>query len=591
VIEELHIRGLGVIDDTSLLLAPGLTVVTGETGAGKTMIVTALQLLLGARASTDLVRRGRDAAVIEAVLRAPASLPSVTDDGDPDPDGAAATAVDDDGGDAGPSEAETIAELWGLAEDGVLIVSREIPASGRSRARVGGRLVPTSLLATLLGPHIEVHGQHEHIRLEQPAVQRRLLDAYAGPEHSDVLERYRTAHAAWVAAERRHRLLREDAQARVRRLEVLRAEASEIDTAQLDPERDASVDQDIERLANADALRASVDAASSAAGSSGALENIGAAVAALRRAPVADPALEDLGERLSALSRDLSEVVADLVTYGVDIDADESRLDVLQSRKRELTALMRRYGASIEAILVHRSVVDAELRDLEELEGDAEGIAEAVRSAHASLLAVGAELSASRRAAADRLAAAVGTHLAALGLEHAVLEVAVTPDQAPGPEGTDRIEFLLAANPGEPAARLADGASGGERSRVALALEVVLSAGHGRGVLVFDEVDAGVGGSTALAVGEKMARLAADGGGTRQVLCVTHLAQVAAFADAHHVVEKKVHDARTVTTVRRVDQDARVAELSRMLGGEATAEAGLEHARGLLDAAQDRRIA
>lgn len=580
MIEELHIRGLGVIDDTSLMLAPGLTVVTGETGAGKTMIVTALQLLLGGRASSELVRRGRDAAVIEAVLRVPATLNARhLDDGvvDADP--------------AGSDAAEAIAELWGLAEDGVLIVSREVPASGRSRARVGGRLVPISLLATLLGPHIEVHGQHEHIRLEQPAVQRRLLDAYAGPEHAGVVTNYHAAHADWMAAERRHRLLREDAQARLRRLEMLRSEAAEIDAAQLDPDTDGHVEQDIDRLANADALRASVDAASSAAGSSGALESIGVAAAALRRAPVEDPALVVIVERLSALSRDLSDVVADLVTYGVDIDADESRLDALQSRKRELTALMRRYGASIEAILGHRAAVAVELHELEDLEGDAEGISQAVDRTRASLLAVGADLSASRRVAASRLTSAVGTHLVALGLEHAVLEVMVTPDQAPGPEGTDRIEFLLAANPGEPAARIADGASGGERSRVALALEVVLSAGHDRGVLVFDEVDAGVGGSTALAVGEKMARLAAGGGGARQVLCVTHLAQVAAFADAHHVVEKAVQDARTVTTVRRVSDDARVAELSRMLGGEATAQAGLEHARGLLNAAQDRRVA
>jgi DNA repair protein RecN (Recombination protein N) len=586
VIEELHIRGLGVIDDTTLQLAPGLTVVTGETGAGKTMIVTALQLLLGARASTDLVRRGHDAAVIEAVLRVPDALPFEVD---VEPD--ATDPADAVGGDIGPepSEAATIAELWRLAEDGVLIVTREIPATGRSRARVGGRLVPPSLLATLLGPHIEVHGQHEHIRLEQPAVQRRLLDAYAGPEHAVVLDRYRSAYATWLAAERRNRMLREDAEARVRRLEVLRAEASEIDGAQIDPERDATIDQDIERLANADALRAAIDAASVAAGSSGALEGIGAALASLRRAPVSDPALDALDARFTALSRDLSDVVADLVAYGVDIEADEDRLDALQSRKRELTGLMRRYGATVQAILAYRSTLASELQDLEELEGDAEGIALAVQQAYAGLLAVGADLSESRRSAARRLETAVGTHLSALGLEHATLEVTVSPDRSPSPEGTDRVEFLLAANPGEPAARLADGASGGERSRVALALEVVLSAGHGRGVLVFDEVDAGVGGSTALAVGEKMARLARVSGGTRQVLCVTHLAQVAAFADAHHVVEKKVQDARTVTTVRRVDEAARVAELSRMLGGEATAEAGLEHARGLLDAAQGRR--
>lgn len=585
MIEELHIRGLGVIDDTSLTFSPGLTVVTGETGAGKTMVVTALQLLLGSRASNELVRRGREQAVIEAVVRVPAEAVTA-----PDPDDDTDGHAGDDTGDGAP-ERVALAELWALAEDGVLIVSREIPAAGRSRARVGGRLVPTSLLGALLGPHIEVHGQHEHIRLEQPVVQRRLLDAYAGPNHAVVLDRYRTAHAAWMAADRRHRTLLEDSEARVRRLETLRAERSEIDAAELDHERDGTIDHEIDRLANADALRASVDAASTAAGSSGALEGLGVAVAALRRAPVQDPVLQELAERLASLSRDLSEAVADLATYGNDVEADDARLDALQSRKRELTALMRRYGASIEAILAHRDAVDRELRTLEDLEGDADGIAEAVVRTHAEMLVVAEELTASRRAAAARLGVAVGSHLAALGLEHAVLDVTVEPDRAPGPDGVDRVEFLLAANPGEPAARLADGASGGERSRVALALEVVLSSGHGRGVLVFDEVDAGVGGSTALAVGEKMARLAVSGSDARQVLCVTHLAQVAAFADAHHVVEKSVVDGRTVTTVRRVDEDARVTELSRMLGGEATAEAGLEHARGLLDAARGRRIA
>jgi DNA repair protein RecN (Recombination protein N) len=198
------------------------------------------------------------------------------------------------------------------------------------------------------------------------------------------------------------------------------------------------------------------------------------------------------------------------------------------------------------------------------------------------------ELTASRRAVGEQLCGAVGPHLAALGLEHATLAVELGP-VALGPEGADRVEILLAANPGEPPARLADAASGGERSRVALALEVVLSADRGRGVLVFDEVDAGIGGSTALAVGEKMARLAEGGSDARQVLCVTHLAQVAAFADAHHVVEKSVRGGRTVTSVRPVAEEERAPVLSRMLGGEATAEAGLEHARGLLVAARARR--
>jgi len=575
VIEELHIRGLGVIEDTSLLLGPGLTVVTGETGAGKTMLVTALQLLLGARASGELVRRGRDSAFIEAVIRAPVGAEVL-----------AAQALTEEDGSA--TDRTDAAELWGLAEDGVLIVSREIPVTGRSRARVGGRLVPPSVLGALLGPHVEVHGQHEHVRLEQPSVQRRLLDAYGGAPHLPTVEAYRTAYRAWADADRRERMLREDATARLRRLELLRGERDEIDAAALDVEQDIRLDQDIDRLANADALRAAIDAAHDAAGSSGALEGLGVAVTALRRAPVEDPALVRIGERLGELSRELSEVVADLATIGADVEADDSRLDALQARKREVNALMRRYGASVDAILAHREAASLEIADLEALEDDAEGVAAAVVAAQAALGRAGEALTAARRKVGERLSEAVGAHLAALGLVHATLAVELRPTP-PGPEGADRVEILLAANPGEPPARLSDAASGGERSRVALALEVVLSADRGSGVLVFDEVDAGIGGSTALAVGEKMARLADGGPDARQVLCVTHLAQVAAFADAHHVVEKHVLDGRTVTTVRPVEAEERASELSRMLGGEATAEAGLEHARGLIAAARARR--
>ena len=570
MIEELHIRSLGVIDAATLTFGPGLTVVTGETGAGKTMIVTALELLLGARASVDLVRTGSGSAIVEAVVRVPAERgPASTGSSEDDP-------------------ADAPEDLWDLAEDGVLIVSREIPASGRSRARVGGRLVPVTALAGLLAPHIEVHGQHEHIRLEQPAVQRRLLDAFAGHAHADLLDEYRAAYATWNALQRRRRLLEEDATTRTRRLDQLRAEQDEIDRAELDVERDGAIDQEIDRLANADALRAAIDLAHSAAGSNGALDGLGQAVSALRRAPGTDATILALIDRVTAVSRELSEVVADLAALAGDIEADDARLDRLQSRKRDLTVLMRRYGASVEAILEHRRDVARELGDLATLEADAESIDEDLLRAAGTLTQVGERLSASRRDAGGRLAEQVEGHLMELGLEHARLHVRVLEEPAPTPDGLDRVELLLAANPGEPPARLADGASGGERSRVALALEVVLAAGDDRGVLVFDEVDAGIGGSTALAVGAKLARLARDVDRSRQVLCVTHLAQVAAFADQHHVVEKSVRDGRTVTTVRHIADEGRVEELSRMLGGEATADAGLAHARGLLDAARGR---
>jgi DNA repair protein RecN (Recombination protein N) len=414
----------------------------------------------------------------------------------------------------------------------------------------------------------------------------RLLDAFAGPDHELLLDAYRESYRAWSAYQRRRRLLEEDATTRARRLDQLAAERDEIDRAGLDIERDGSIDQEIERLANADALRESVDLAHAAAGPSGALEALGRAVAALRRTPVADATLGTLGERLAAVSRELSEVVADLAAFASDVEADDSRLDRLQSRKRELTTLMRRFGASIESVLEHRSVVVAELEDIAALEADAENIEADLQQAADTLQEVGRRLSASRGAAGEQLCGEVDAHLKELGLEHAHLHVRLVEESSPGPEGLDRVELLLAANPGEPPARLADGASGGERSRVALALEVVLAAGDDRGVLVFDEVDAGIGGSTALAVGAKLARLSRDAEVPRQVLCVTHLAQVAAYADHHHVVEKSVRDGRTATSVRRVSDDARIEELSRMLGGEATADAGLAHAKGLLESAQ-----
>ena len=565
MIEELHIRGLGVLEDVSLRLAPGLTVVTGETGAGKTLVVTALGLLLGGRASSDLVRSGEDAALVEAVVTAPP-----------------AGSEDDDAGTDGPG--------WDLAEDGVLTLVREVPRDGRARVRVGGRLATVGTLRALLGPHVEVHGQDEHRRIERPALQRRLLDRTAGPDHAAALDAYGAAHAAWVEVRRRREALATDARERVRRMETLRAERDEIAALGIDPDRDGRIDADLDRLMHADELRATLGAAADGVGADGAGEALGRAAAALRRLPASDDELAGLADRAAALVREASELAADLASLAADVEADPARLDALQLRKRDLTALMRRYGATPVDVLAHHDAVAAELAELEALEADAGGLDAAEATARDAVEAAGTVVTAGRRAAAAALSDQVAGHLADLGLGHAALHVEVGPSgDGPGPTGLDEVAFLLAANPGEPAVRLGEGASGGERSRVALALEVALAEVDEAAVLVFDEVDAGVGGTTALAVGEKLARLAGGGDRPRQVLCVTHLAQVAAYADVHHVVEKVVRDGRTVTLVREVAEDDRVRELSRMLGGEATAEKGLEHAAGLLAAARARR--
>lgn len=557
MLDELHIRGLGVIEDAELRLAPGLTVVTGETGAGKTMVVTALQLLLGARADSSLVRTGANAALIEAVVS--------------------------------PAPAE--AADW-VDGDDVLLVSRELPADGRSRARVAGRLAPVSVLGEVLGQHVEVHAQHEHVRLARPEVQRGLLDRFAGAAHARSLRDYRRAHEAWRELLERQQRLERDARERARDLDRLRFEVAEIDEAAIDLDVDTDLDRELDLLANAEQVQLAVGTAAQALGSDGAGEPVGVAVDALRRLDVEDPALAALLDRAVALSAELTELAVDLRSYAEAAEADPRRLAALHERQRLLNTLLRKYGADLDAVLAYADEARERLATLEAEEAETDDLDRRVDDAREAVVAAGDDVHRGRALAAERLAADVNEHLGDLGMPHARFEVAVEhlADADPGADGMDRITFLLAANPGEPARPVATAASGGERSRVSLAVEVALADVDDARVLVFDEVDAGIGGATALAVGQKLARLAHGAQGRpRQVLCVTHLAQLAAFADVHYVVEKGLAGGRTVTTARRVDDDDRPAELARMLGGEATAAAGLEHARELLAQARGRR--
>jgi DNA repair protein RecN (Recombination protein N) len=557
VLEELAIRGLGVIEQATLELSPGLTVVTGETGAGKTMVVTALELLLGARADTSLIRSGAGSAVASAVVR-------------PVPSGA---------------------EAWIGADSDELVVSRELRAEGRSRARVAGTLAPVSALAEVLGRHVEVHAQHEHVRLARPDVQRALLDRSAGAPHARVLDRYRDAYGRWRELTDRRDRLTADARERARELDRLRAELTEIDAAALDPERDGSIDLELDRLANAEDLRVAASEAAVALGADGAGEPLGVAVAALRRLAVDDPALVELTDRAAALAAEVTELAVDVRTYGEDVDADPEHLATLQERKSVLQSLTRKYGPDVTAVLAYADEARGRLAVLGAAEADAGALDDRVAGAADEVASLAEDVRRGRRHAAEALVATVDGHLGDLGMPHASFRVEVEPlaDGELAADGGDRVTFLLAPNPGEPARPIAQAASGGERSRVSLAVEVALADVDDIAVLVFDEVDAGIGGATAMAVGEKLARLTAGTEGRRrQVLCVTHLAQIAAFADVHHVVEKGVRAGRTVTTTRRIAEDDRVAELARMLGGEASTTAGLEHARELLSRASER---
>ncbi|MBW3621076.1 MAG: DNA repair protein RecN [Actinobacteria bacterium] len=557
MIDELHIRGLGVIEDVTLRLAPGLTVITGETGAGKTMVVTALGLLLGDRADSSLVRAGGERALAEARISPP-------------PASAAA---------------------WLDGED-ELVVSREIPADGRSRARINGRLAPVSALQEVLGSAVEVHAQHEHVRLARPDVQRGLLDRFAGDPHARTLAAYRDAYGRLREARDALTGLEADARERARSIDRLTFELEEIERAELDADRDGSLDAQLDVLEHAEELQLAVAEARTALGEDGAAEPLGVAVAALRRtAGVDDPELEELRQRAVGLTAEVTELAADLRAYGEGIDVDPSSLDGLRARQQLIGNLRRKYGDDVAAVIAYGERAAAELFALQDADADAAELEQRVDALTAEATALAADVSRGRAVAAERLAEAVDGHLADLGMPHArfAAEVATHPDGELHPDGADRVTFTLTANPGEPARPLATAASGGERSRVALAVEVALADVNDAAVLVFDEVDAGIGGATALAVGEKLARLASAAGGGRQVVCVTHLAQLAAFADVHHVVEKGLRGGRTVTTTRAVDEDQRPAELSRMLGGDATREAGIDHARELLAEASRRR--
>ena len=552
MLTELRIRNVGVIDDVTLRFGPGLNVLTGETGAGKTMVVSALQLLLGARADADRIRSGAGTAVVEGSLSpAPAAARDWLDDGDEE-----------------------------------LIVAREVTSSdgaSRSRARLGGRMAPVSALSACLGAVVELHGQSDTSKLVAPPVQRDLLDRFGGQPLADALAAYQVCYQDWTAAQRELEALTGSVRNREREADRLRFELDEIDAVSpQDGEADA-LHSDLARLEHAEALTVAAAAGAAAVSEDGgARDALATAAAAVQNASGFDPALDALGERLVSLLAEAEDVGLELQRYATGLDADPARLELLRDRSAALLRLSRKYGTAqageidIAGVVAYAEAAREELARLDssdertaELEAEVARLRDAV---HAEAVRLRSE----REGAGKRLAEVVGQHLADLAMDGAHLEVAIEPID-PSPSGADRVAFLLAANPGEPPLPFGKAASGGERSRVALALRLALADADDTAVLVFDEVDAGIGGATATAVGRKLARLAAG----RQVLCVTHLAQLAAHADTHFTVVKSAGE-RTTATVRPLDETQRVEELARMLSGSQSGSAAAEHAAEML---------
>lgn len=569
MLEEVRISGLGVIDDAVLELSPGFTAVTGETGAGKTMVVTGLGLLFGGRADPARVRPGAERASIEGRLTVQA-------------DGKVSARVAEAGGE--------------VDDDGLLIVHRSVSAEGRSRASAGGRSVPVGLLAFLADELVAVHGQSDQQRLLQAGRQRAALDRYAGHELLRVLGDYTTGYRRHREVEQILDELTGQARERAQEADLLRFGLEEIERAEPVAGEDAQLRTDSERLGNADALRIAAQTAheallgspDSADAAPDAVGLLGTARQALEAVGEHDRALAGLAERLAEAGYLISDAATELAVYADSVEADPAALAAVQERRALIGQLVRKYGGTdgtVDEVLDWaRDAADR----LTELTGDDENI-EALRAESAELAERLAELAGRltelRTAAGERLADAVTAELAVLAMPHARLHVSVTETEGFGPHGRDEVELRLAAHPGAPPLPLHKGASGGELSRVMLAVEVVFAGSDPVPTFVFDEVDAGVGGRAAVEIGRRLARLARDA----QVIVVTHLPQVAAFADRHLVVVKSDDGSVTSSGVQALEDAGRVRELSRMLAGLEDSEFGRAHAEELLRSADGDR--
>lgn len=584
MLEELRITGLGVIDDTTLRLTSGMNVITGETGAGKTMVVTGLGLLFGGRADAGRVRADPGRAVVEGRLKLRGNL------GD-----AVRTRVTDAGGEAD--------------DDGSILLSRTVTAEGRSRAHVGGRSMPVSTLSELGDQILAVHGQSDQLRLLRPAEQRSSLDRFAGPEHEKLIESYREAFARWRAVVDDLADRRRNARQRSQEADLLKLGLDEISRVDPQPGEDEDLRNEVQRLEHAEGLRvAATLAAQALAGgvevtdeAPDATQLLGLARRTLEGQAGVDSSLGDLAARIEEAATLVADVSSELSTYLSSLDADPARLEAIYERRAALRALTRKYADDIDGVIVWAENARTKLGELDSSDELLDELDKERQRLEAAVGELAGRLTAARREAAGRFSEAVSVELAGLAMPHSRVEVAVltrapSKDEpavtvdgevlAAGAEGADEVELRLHAHPGAPALPLQKGASGGELSRVMLAIEVVFAGAGGPPTLVFDEVDSGVGGTAAVEIGRRLARLAR----THQVLVVTHLPQVAAFADRHLVVAKDTGGAITTSGVRIVEETERARELSRMLAGLPDSDLGIAHAEELLSvAAREKR--
>ena len=564
MIEEIHIRDLGVITDARLPLQPGLSVLTGETGAGKTMVVTALGMLLGARSDASSVRSGAKSALAEAVVRLPHNHPALT-------------LAQDAGG--------SVEELDG--EQSELLLARTVNASGRSRAHIGGCSAPIGTLADIGHTLVAVHGQSDQLRLKSAAAQRHALDSYAGEALTRLLEEYRTTYDRYRAAAAELKEVRENSRARALEAQTLRGALEEIDSVDPQEGEDTALKAESLKLMNVEALRTAAATASAALVGSEYAEGdeanvlglLDTARGALQHQAEADEELASLAHRLNEVLILSTDISSDLASYTASLDGESpERLAHVQNRLAQLKNLTRKYGADITEVLDWAQASRARLNTLTDDPTRQENLEAELVTLRQKLGEQSQALLEARRGAARTLAEAVSEELTALAMPNASLIVEVSEAEKFSPYGKDTVTFMLAPHKNAAPRPLGKGASGGELSRVMLALEVVLAEVDPVPTFIFDEVDSGVGGKAAIEIGRRLAMLAQH----VQVLVVTHLPQVAAFADQHILVLK--NDDASLSKVQVLTDEQRVVELARMLAGHDQSEAAQEHARELLHA-------
>ena len=553
MLTELRIRNLAVIESVTLPVAPGFNVLSGETGAGKSIIVGALGLLLGERSSADVVRGGADRAVVEGVFDATGNRPL----------------------------AAMLEERGIEAEDGLLVLRREVGAGGKSRAWINDVTVTTTALASVGRLLVNLHGQHESQALLDDDAQRDVLDALAGA--TDVATAVRDAHAELEAIRSSITDLSRRREEAAKRADYLRHVAREIDAARLVAGEEERLDDEARRLTHAVELRAQVAQAMDAIedGDAGAIHALGAARRAVQAALRLDPAASSLCETIDQALVTLQELARDLAAYDATLDSDPERLAEVDRRRDQVSRVTRKHGGSVDAAIAALREARAELEVLDTAAVDLRDLTAREESARSALAAQAARLSKLRQKASRKLASEVEALLPDLGLPGGRFLVQLEPTEVITAAGAERVEFRVALNVGHDARPLARTASGGELSRVMLALKSILARLDQVPTLVFDEVDAGIGGTVALRVGDSLRRLAEH----HQVLVITHLAQVAARAHHHVVVAKGAKGGVSTADISVVQRDDRVAEVARMLGGDPSSKVSRAHARELLDAA------